>query len=100
MKTAFICSPYRGDVKANTAKALGYCQQALAQGYMPYAPHLYFTRFLGEDDPVQRNAGINAGVEWLARCDEVWVFGEPTEGMRIEMARAEKSGKKVVFRDA
>lgn len=100
MKKVFICSPYSGDVLENMNKAHGYCRRAADQGIMPYAPHLYFTRFLDDSDPEQREAGIDAGLEWLAGCDEVWAFGEPTSGMRIEIARAEQLGIKVVRYDA
>lgn len=96
----FICSPYRGDTKLNKAKALAYCRRATAAGYMPMAPHLYFTLFLDEEDPDQRMAGIAAGLECMEDCAAVWVFGEPTEGMRIEIAHAVELGKSVVFYDA
>lgn len=28
------------------------------------------------------------GMELLRRCDEIWVFGEPSEGMRDEIEEA------------
>lgn len=28
------------------------------------------------------------GIELLRRCDEIWVFGEPSEGMRAEIEEA------------
>lgn len=100
MTKIFICSPYRGDVTRNKTNALTYCRRAANDGYMPMAPHLYFTRFLDDNDPEQRNAGISAGLEWLEQCAEVWVYGEPTEGMKIEIAHAEKLGKRVVYFNA
>ena len=68
MKKVFICSPYRGDTAKNEAKAFTYCWQAIAAGCMPYAPHLYFTQFLDDNDPEQRGAGMDAGLEWLLEC--------------------------------
>ena len=32
------------------------------------------------------------GMEMLRLCDELWAFGEPTEGMRMEIAQAERLG--------
>ena len=32
------------------------------------------------------------GMEMLKLCDELWAFGEPTEGMRMEVAQAERLG--------
>lgn len=100
MKKVFICSPYRGDIHKNKQNALAYCRRAVAEGCMPYAPHLYFTRFLAESPLEEREMGIAAGLEWLRDCSEVWVFGQSTEGMRIEIAEAERLGKKVVYHDA
>lgn len=28
------------------------------------------------------------GIELLKKCDEIWVFGEPSEGMRAEIEEA------------
>ncbi len=38
------------------------------------------------------------GMELLALCDEVWVFGEATEGMAAEIACATEQGKKSFLR--
>ena len=32
------------------------------------------------------------GMEMLKLCDELWAFGEPTEGMEMEIAQAERLG--------
>jgi hypothetical protein len=86
MKKCFICSPFRGDIPGNTRRAEQYCKLAIRAGYLPIAPHLYFTRFFNEDNLHERNMGIEMGIELLRLCDEMWVFGaEPTEGMRCEI---------------
>ena len=94
MKKVFICSPYRGDVEGNTKKARKYCKLAVEHGYIPFAPHLFFTQFLNDDMPDERTAGIKMGIEMLLSCDEVWVFGEETEGMKKEIQFAVEHGKK------
>ena len=43
--------------------------------------------------------GIAMGMELLTECDEVWVFGEATEGMAAEIASATKQGKKIIFKE-
>jgi hypothetical protein len=35
----------------------------------------------------------------IDRCDEVWVFGEPSEGMQDEIAYAKGKGIRVIFHD-
>lgn len=37
------------------------------------------------------------GMELLLDCEEVWVFGETTEGMQAEIAFATEQGKKIRF---
>lgn len=89
MDKIFICSPYRGDIKGNTETALGVARAVYILGYMPIAPHLYFTRFLNEDIEKERSFGISCGLELMKSCKEMWVIGPKlTEGMRTEIAEA------------
>lgn len=97
MKKVFICSPYRGDTEGNVEKAGEYCRQAIGEGYLPIAPHLYFTQFLNDDDKKERNQGIMAGLEMLEMCDEVWVYGTAiSEGMAREIAYSKLIGKPII----
>ncbi|MBC2723229.1 DUF4406 domain-containing protein [Desulfosporosinus sp.] len=93
MKLIFVCSPYRDDVEANTAKAIRYCYFAYNKKVVPYAPHLHNTQFLDEDDREERLAGIELGLEVMKRSDELWVFGSKlTEGMKVEIEAARRLG--------
>jgi len=92
VKRVFICSPYRGDVRANRALAQAVCREALLAGDAPFAPHLLYPGILDDADPSERALGIGAGLSWLAVSDEVLVVGEPSEGMRREIAAAETLG--------
>ncbi len=102
-KKVFICSPYRPtgetaeqrdrDWKRNIALAKQACHYAVNQGYIPYAPHLYFPEFLSENDPAEREIGIILGLTWLARCDEIWIAGTRiSEGMNKEIMKAKEWG--------
>jgi hypothetical protein len=94
----FISSPYRGDVENNIMQASEICRICALGGVTPYAPHLFFTRFLDDDDPAERSAGIDGGLEVMERCDEVWFFGEVlSAGMRAEANHAESLKKPVRF---
>lgn len=88
----FVCSPYRGDTETNTQNARRYCRLVMEQGGIPFAPHLLFTQFLDEENATERKQGLRMGMEMLKLCDELWAFGEPTEGMRMEIAQAECLG--------
>jgi len=94
VKKVYICSPYRGDEKNNARRAIKYAECAVRAGYMPLAPHIYFTRFLRDSVKDERELGLALGIAWLRECSEVWVFGleNPSEGMQAEIAEARAIG--------
>ena len=93
MKLVYIASPYAGNVKENTEAAKGYCRAALEEGVVPIAPHLLYPQFLEDSDPAERNLGLRAGLELLARCEELWVCGpEISPGMSREIQFARGLG--------
>lgn len=97
MKKVFVCSPYRGNIELNRQRALEYCRYAAVRGYLPIAPHLYFTQFLSEDND-ERDLGISMGLELMDICDEVWVCGEHiSDGMRIEIEYAKSAHKPIYY---
>lgn len=58
-------------------------------GHAFFAPHLLYTRILDDTRPEERRVGIEMGLAVLARCDELWAFGEHiSAGMRKEMEAA------------
>ena len=85
----FICSPYADDPLNNERRAIRYCRFAVRQGYIPIAPHIYFTRFLDDRNPKDRELGLFMGHVMLTKCVELWVFGDRvTPGMEREIAKA------------
>lgn len=98
-KKIFICSPFRGDMEGNSAKAAGHCRRAYEEGHLPIAPHLLFPQFLNEDSLKERADGIAMGLELLLGCDEMWVFGEATEGMEQEIRFAVEHGIHIWFKE-
>jgi len=90
-KLIFVCSPFRGDIEENTILAQDICRYVFSKGHIPFAPHLIYPTMLDENDAIQRNMGIQAGLEILGRCDELWFYtktGVPTEGMAMEIQKA------------
>lgn len=91
MKLVFICSPYRGDMEANVSRARRYCLFARTQGAAPVAPHLNNPQFLDDRLPNERQAGMEIGLEFLRRADELWCFGDRlTAGMELELQAAQQ----------
>lgn len=90
-KLVYICSPLKGDIEPNRAKARIYCRFAFNKGYLPVAPHIYFTQFLNEHNKEERVAGLEYGLEIVRQCKQLWVFGERiSEGMKAEIALAKE----------
>lgn len=85
MKKVFICSA-RGETAENAARAQKYLLQAMHQDYAPFAPHLLYPQVLDEDR--ERGLGLMCALAFLQVCDELWVYGEPTDGMQTEIAMA------------
>lgn len=86
---AYICSPYSGDVAGNVENARRYSRFTFEQGYIPIAPHLLFTQFLDDSDPMEREMGMHFGNVLMSLCREVWVFGDTiSPGMDAEIRRA------------
>ena len=105
-KKIFVCSPYRPlavteesrkvELESNIHRAKTACRILTTLGFMPLAPHLYFTTFLEDEVKRERENGIRLGLQWLEEADEVWVFGDTiSEGMAVEIARAKELDKPV-----
>lgn len=93
MKKVFVCSAYGGKWD-NVLLARKYCAWAMQRDTAPIAPHLIYTQFLSEE-PLERELGLQAGLEYLSVCDELWVFsveGEISVGMALEIERAIELG--------
>lgn len=92
----FVCSPYSGDIEANTRNAQRLCRIVTRLGHAPFAPHLMYPQFLSEHLTSDREAGIAAGMEWLREADEVWVdaadIDSCSRGMRAEVLAAKHCG--------
>ena len=102
-KYVYICSPYRPEgtdnkeraqaLRRNIELARDGCRLAVALGYIPIAPHLYFTQFLIDRWESQRKIGMDAGLEALKYCEAVWVLGDRiSEGMSQEIGEAGRLG--------
>lgn len=61
------------------------------EGFAPFAPHVFCPTFLDDTMPREREAGIEIGRAFLARCSRIFVDVADgiSEGMRFEIAEAE-----------
>ena len=82
----YICSPYSGDTNLNIENARKYSRYAVDSGCIPITPHIYFTQFLDDCDPKEREKALFMNQVLLSKCDEMWVFGDTySEGMKREI---------------
>ncbi len=80
----YVCSPLSGDIDKNQQKACEYCKFVVEKGHIPMAVHLMFPRFMNDNNNVDRTKAITMGLDILARCDELWCFGEEiSKGMLV-----------------
>lgn len=89
-KWVLICSPFKGDTVENTLKARKYCKFAVEHIKLPICPHIYFTQFMDDGNPVDRSLGMTFGIDLMSHCTEIWVFGDyisPGMQMEIDTAR-------------
>lgn len=85
----YICSPYSGNTRLNTANARRYCRYAVDKGCIPIAPHLLFTQFMNEEN--ERETAMFMNYVLLTKCRELWVFGRTiTTGMSKEIEKAKQ----------
>ncbi len=90
MKVIFVCSPFQGK-KENIEKAKRYCRYVVDLGYIPIAPHIYFSQFMDDLNPDDRRKALDMNKKLLEFCDELWIFGDKiTEGMKIEIEHFKK----------
>ena len=94
-RKVYVASRYAGDVERNVALAIDYCRRVIDTGYMPVASHLLYPQILNDNDPDERELGLLFGLALLRMCDEVWVFGEVSEGMAKEIKEEKKLNKKL-----
>jgi hypothetical protein len=88
---------YHEVLQKNLQHARECCQKVLAEGHTPIAPHLILPQLLDDADPAQREQGINGGLVYLTRADELWYWDDPTEGMIKEIQTAYRLGIPVVY---
>ena len=90
MKKIFLCHPYAVDPEGNVRRVRDICARLAIEDFLPLAPQLYLPEFIKE--ATQRNLALRLCLEFVELCDEFRVYGEPTKGMRLEIAEAKRLG--------
>jgi hypothetical protein len=64
------------------------------EGHLPLPPQLFVPGFI--DEATERDLALGLCLKLVALADEVRVYGELTDGMRLEIAEANRLGIPVV----
>jgi hypothetical protein len=90
MNRVFISHPYRNAPLANAEHVVNIARTLARSGQLPIAPQIYLPQFISE--ATERDLALRMCLALVGLSDGVRVFGEPTEGMRLEIAEAHRLG--------
>lgn len=102
MQLVIIESPYAGDIQRNTEYARACVRDSLERGEAPIASHLLYTQpgILHDDDPAERQWGIDAGLAWRGVAQKTVVYTDHgiSDGMRYGIDAAVRDNIPVEYR--
>ena len=94
----YICSPYSGNVTHNIEMARKYSRFAVDMHCLPITPHIYFTQFMDDTIPEERETAIFMNFVLMSKCAEMWVFGDViSAGMQSEINLAKHKYMKIRY---
>jgi hypothetical protein len=84
----------------NIAYARACLRDCLSRNESPLASHLLYTQVLRDEDPRERELGIEAGLAWGTAADVTVVYIDRgiSDGMRRGIWRAHLEGRPVEYR--
>ena len=101
-KIVFVSSPLKAyglyTIEDNIMQASQFCREVVMTGNVPIAPHVYFTQFLDDSNPYERQLGFTSGIELLKMCSEMNCYilnGYVSGGMNKEIEIANELGIKI-----
>lgn len=102
MRLVILESPYAGNIEANVEYARKCLHDSLSRGEAPIASHLLYTQpgVLDDDDPIERQWGIDAGLAWKRVADASVVYTDRgiSRGMEYGIAAAKAVGIPIEYR--
>ncbi len=90
LRNVIIESPFAGDTENNLKYARAAALDCVRRGENPFASHLFYTQFLDDNSPEQRELGIKMGFERWQQADEIIFYVDlgMSPGMKEALARA------------
>ena len=102
MRCVIVESPYAGDIATNQAYARAAMRDCLLRGEAPYTSHLLYTQtgVFDDNNPEERQRGIDAGMAWADIADAVAVYTDLgiSEGMKYGIGKHQTAGRTIEYR--
>ncbi|WP_308660692.1 DUF4406 domain-containing protein [Christensenella minuta] len=89
-KHIYICAPLRNDVERNVETARLFAKEVFDAGDIPICPHLMFPPIADPKDTVQDEKAFGMCLKLIEGCQQINVYGRPTEGMEAEITHAKR----------
>lgn len=88
-------------VNINVRYARACLHDSLERGECPFASHLLYTQVLNDNDSVERQMGMDAGLAWMEMADFIAVYTDRgvSNGMKYGIEQASLFGKRIEFRE-
>ena len=97
MAIIFVSHPFSSNPQRHQKRLHAIARRLVLEGHNPLVPQLYLPQFV--DESTERDLALRLCLELVAVVDELWVYGEPSEGMRLEITEALRLGIPVVRKD-
>lgn len=100
MRLVVIESPFAGDVEYNLDYLAHCIWDSLGRGEAPYASHAFYTQYLEDATPAEREHGILAGFAWGQKADLRAVYTDlgMSSGMKRGVEEAARLGQAIEYR--
>ena len=104
MKLVILESPFKASNLFSQDEHIRYARAALRAscylGEAPMASHLLYPQALDDDNQIERQMGIEAGLAWRYASEGTVVYQDYgiSAGMRYGIELAESLGKPVIYR--
>ena len=99
MEKVYIISRYRAKnerrIEFHKEVARYFCRKIIDEGNVPVAPHIYYTQFLDDYYPDDRQIGVELAIQDLRSSDKfllVMIDGVISEGMANELEEVSRLG--------
>lgn len=104
MKLVILESPFAASERYSREEHIAYARACLRAscylGEAPMASHLLYTQALDDEDPIERQMGIEAGLAWRFVSEATIVYQDYgiSRGMEYGIKLAKEIGKPVIYR--